>query len=277
MQSVIEQRAFTEERALFRASGVCAKECTFDVGESPFKHSEGACLDACLVRSRYPVWYSKKATVRGCSFFEDARAGFWYTDGLCVSDTLIASPKNFRRSSDIKLENVTFSNDGEALWECDGVDISNVGVHGDYFAMNSKNMTVSGLRLVGKYSFDGVKNVQIRDSHLLTKDAFWNSENVTVYDSTVIGEYLGWNAKNLTLVNCTVESLQGMCYVENLVMKNCKLVNTTLAFEYSTVDVETVGGIDGVYNPTAGTITTDYVRELTVSEGKARIILRDGE
>ena len=44
----------------------------------------------------------------------------------------------------------------------------------------------------------------------------------------------------LPLVNCTIESLQGMCYIENLKMVNCKLINTTLAFEYSTVDAQIV-------------------------------------
>jgi len=104
--------------------------------------------------------------------------------------------------------------------------------------------------------------VEIHNAKLLSKDAFWNSENVTVYDSVISGEYLGWNSKNLTLINCTIESLQGMCYIENLVMKNCKLVNTTLAFEYSTVDVEIQGGIDSVINPTSGVIRADSIGTL---------------
>ena len=51
---------------------------------------------------------------------------------------------------------------------------------------------------------------------------------------------LNWQA---IILNCTIESLQGMCYIDNLVMKNCKLLNTTLAFEYSTIDVEITDGI----------------------------------
>lgn len=37
-------------------------------------------------------------------------------------------------------------------------------------------------------------------------------------------------------------------------MKNCRLLNTTLAFEYSTVEAEIVGKIDSVLNPSKGTI-----------------------
>ena len=89
---------------------------------------------------------------------------------------------------------------------------------------------------------------------MLSKDAFWNSENVTVYDSFISCEYLGWNAKKLTLIGCTIESLQGMCYIDHLVMKDCKLINTTLAFEYSTVDAQITYKIDSVLNPTSGEI-----------------------
>ena len=74
--------------------------------------------------------------------------------------------------------------------------------------------------------------------------------------------------KNLTLINCTIESLQGMCYIDNLVMKNCKLINTTLAFEYSSVDAKIHGTIDSVLNPSSGVIRADEIKELTVEKDK---------
>ena len=110
--------------------------------------------------------------------------------------------------------------------------------------------------------------MEIHNAKLLSKDAFWNSENVTVYDSFISGEYLGWNAKNLTLINCTIESLQGMCYIENLVMKNCRLLNTTLAFEYSTVDAEIKGKVDSIMNPAGGIIRADEIGELIMEKDK---------
>lgn len=146
--------------------------------------------------------------------------------------------------------------------------MEHVTAKGDYFAMNCSDMVVSDLQLYGNYSFDGVKNVEVRNSRLLSKDAFWNSDHVTVYDSFISGEYLGWNAKNLTLVNCTIESLQGMCYIENLVMKNCRLINTTLAFEYSTVDADITGRVDSVINPTSGTIRAESIGELIMQKDR---------
>ena len=146
--------------------------------------------------------------------------------------------------------------------------MNRVTAKGDYFAMNSKNMVIKDFQLLGNYSFDGAENVEIHNAKMLSKDSFWNSDNITVYDSFISGEYLGWNAKNLTLINCTVESLQGMCYIDNLVMKNCKLINTTLAFEYSTVEADIHSKIDSVLNPNGGIIRADSIGELIIEKDK---------
>ena len=129
-----------------------------------------------------------------------------------------------------------------------------------------KCLRESGITAFFNYSFDGAKNVVIRNARMLTKDAFWNTENVTVYDSFISGEYLGWNAKNLTLVNCTIQSLQGMNYVEGLKLVNCKLVDTTLAFEYATVEAEVTSKIDSVLNPISGAIKTPAIGELILEQ-----------
>ena len=275
----IRREHYWGERPLFHGHDLKIIDTIFDEGESPLKESRDIELTGSMFKWKYPLWYAKNIRVKDCVWFEMARAGVWYTDHITVEDSAIEAPKNFRRCRDLTLKNVSFPNAAETLWHCDGVTMERVTAKGDYFAMNSKNMTVNDLTLYGNYSFDGAENVVVRNSRLLSKDAFWNSDNVTVYDSFISGEYLGWNGKNLTLVNCTVESLQGMCYIDNLVMKNCKLINTTLAFEYSTVDADIVGKIDSVLNPSGGTIRADFIEELTVEAdkvdpGKTKIILR---
>ncbi len=277
----VKQQFLTGERALFGARGLRITDTIFDDGESPLKESADIELIGSMFKWKYPLWYAKDITVRDCTWFDMARAGVWYTDRISVADSAIEAPKNFRRCHDLTLSNVSFPNAAETLWSCDGVRIDNVTAKGDYFAMNSRNMVIHGLTLYGNYSFDGVENVEIYASRLLSKDAFWNSENVTVYDSFISGEYLGWNAKNLTLINCTVESLQGMCYIQNLVMKNCKLINTTLAFEYSTVDADICSTVDSVLNPAGGTIRADSIRELILEKDKidvtkTKIVCRNG-
>lgn len=265
---------------MFQGKNLRIYDTTFGEGESPLKESRHIELYGSMFKWKYPLWYASDILVKDCVWFEMARAGVWYTNNITVEDCAIEAPKNFRRCRNVTLKNVSFSDAAETLWQCGGVALEQVTAKGDYFAMNSENMVVDHLTLYGNYSFDGAKNVEIRNSRLLSKDAFWNSENVTVYDSFISGEYMGWNARNLTLVNCTVESLQGMCYIDHLTMKNCRLLNTTLAFEYSTVDAQIDGAIDSVMNPSGGIIRADSIGELIlerdkVDPAKTRIICRE--
>ncbi|MDD6660350.1 MAG: DUF3737 family protein [Lachnospiraceae bacterium] len=265
---VIEEAYLTGERPLFGEKNLEVNRTIFADGESPLKECSDIELNGSMFQWKYPLWYSKNIQAKDCTWFEMARAGVWYTDDLTVEDALIQAPKNFRRCHNLSLTHVSMPNAAETLWHCDGVAMQDVMAKGDYFAMNSQNMKISNFELVGNYSFDGAKNVEIHNAKMLSKDAFWNTENVTVYDSFISGEYFGWNAKNLTLIGCTIESLQGMCYIENLVMKDCCLLNTTLAFEYSTVDAQIHGNIKSVLNPKSGIIRADSISELILDETK---------
>ena len=89
---------------------------------------------------------------------------------------------------------------------------------------------------------------------------------MTVYDSLIIGEYLGWNSKNIRFVNCTIDSLQGMCYMDHVVLENCKLLNTTLAFEYSTVDADIISSVDSITNPYEGVIRAKEIKEIIMEK-----------
>ena len=267
----ITQEFLTGERALFQGKNLKITDTTFADGESPLKESSNIELYRSMFKWKYPLWYSRDIKLEDCVLFEMGRAGIWYTENISMKNCIVEAPKNFRRTTGINLEQVAMLNAGETLWNCDQITMKQVTAKGDYFAMNSSNLLIDGFELVGNYSFDGVKNAEIHHARLLTKDAFWNSENVTVYDSFISGEYLGWNAKNLTLINCTIESNQGMCYIENLVMKNCRLLNTTLAFEYSTVDAEVVNTIDSVLNPSGGRIQAKEIKELIMDSSKVDV------
>ena len=268
MKKEIKQKILTGERALFMAHDLQISDSIFTDGESPLKESHDIDVNGSMFKWKYPLWYCKNVNIKDTTWFDMARAGVWYTDHIRVENAIIEAPKNFRRCSDVTLKNVTFPNASETLWNCNDLHMENVTAKGDYFAMNDRNVQISGLNLIGNYSFDGVSNVEIHNAKMLSKDSFWNSENVTVYDSFISGEYLGWNARNLTLINCTIESLHGMCYIDNLVMKNCKLINTTLAFEYSSVDAEITSKIDSVMNPESGVIRAEHIDELIIEKDK---------
>jgi hypothetical protein len=281
LKRYIEQK-LTGERALFQSCNLDISYCTFADGESPLKESRNLEISNTLFQWKYPLWYCNNVTMKDSVLFEMARAGIWYTDKISMINVTIEAPKTFRRCNGIIMDRVDMPNASETLWNCSQVKMKNVTAKGDYFAMGSSDIEIDGFTLVGNYSFDGVKNLIIRNAKMLSKDAFWNSENVMVYDSFISGEYLGWNSKNVNFVNCTIESLQGMCYMENVVLKNCTLLNTNLAFEYSTVDAIIDSHIESVKNPYSGKIVAKDIREVIFDnpEMKAEnteIITKDGK
>ena len=276
------RQVYIGERALFASRDLHLVEATFEDGESPLKESSNLLIDNSLFRWKYPLWYCNGVTVNGSTFFDTARAGMWYTNNITLNNCTVAAPKNFRRCNGLTLNDVTIPNAMETLWTCSDVKLRNVFANGQYFGMNSRNVEAENFTLTGDYCFDGAQNVTIRNAKLLSKDSFWNSRNVTVYDSFISGEYLCWNAENVTFVNCTIESLQGLCYVKNLKLVDCKLINTTRAFEYSTVDADIVGKVDSVVNPSSGRIVADAFDSVTVESEyvdptKTKIVVRNGK
>lgn len=262
----IKEQYLTGERALFHALDMDIHDCTFADGESPLKESRNITLNNSTFKWKYPLWYSKDVHCSDTTLLETARSGIWYTKNITMENCLIQAPKIFRRSEGITLRNVQLPNAEETLWNCKDITLNKVSANGNYFAMNSENIKVSDFTITGNYAFDGVKNMEIHNAKLLSKDAFWNCENVTVYDSLIVGEYLGWNSKNIRFVNCTIDSLQGMCYMDHVVLENCKLLNTTLAFEYSTVDADIVSSVDSITNPYEGMIRAEEIKQIIFEE-----------
>ncbi len=267
----VENQVLKDERALFQSRDLEVSGMVFEVGESPLKESANIKVGNSIFRWKYPLWYCKNVDVKDTILLETARSGIWYTDNIKIADSVIQAPKTFRRCHGVTLENVNIPNADETFWNCDGIQMTNVDVNGDYFGFNSHNIKADNIKLTGNYGFDGAKNIEIRNSTLITKDAFWNCENVVVYDSFIVGEYIGWNSKNVTFINCTIESLQGFCYMDELVMKDCKLINTTLAFEYSSVDAQINSSIDSVMNPKSGKIKAEAIKELILDETKVDV------
>ena len=278
IMKVFNGQIFSGERAQYFANGIRYEKCTFQEGESPLKHSKDIEVEGGTFVWKYPLWNAENVFVNNSVFHEMAKSGLWYTKNIHIENSLIEAPKEFRRSDDTFLKNVEFKNAAETLWTCKGVRLENVKAKGDYFAMNSSEFYADNFELDGNYFLDGGKNIEIHNSKLISKDAFWNCENVTVYDSYINGEYLGWYSKNLKFVNCTIESDQGLCYIDGLTMENCTLINTTLAFEYSTdVNATITSSIVSVKNPGSGKISapeigTLIMNPLRVDVSKSEII-----
>ena len=271
MATIISNTRLTGERAAFGAKDVTVADTIFAEGESPLKHASNVDIKHTVFEWKYPLWYAEHVTMADSSLLDTARSGLWYINDITMRRVMVAAPKTLRRSRHIVMENVCMSDAKETLWSCDDIELTDVSVRGDYFGMNSSNIVADGLNVSGNYVFDGGHDIEITNSTLLSKDAFWNCENVVVRDSTIIGEYLGWNSRNITFINCTIESLQGLCYIDNLIMRGCKLINTTLAFEYSVVDVDIDTTIDSVINPSGGVIKSGGIGELTLDADRVDV------
>ncbi len=259
---VIKEENLSGERALFNESKLHIIDSVFENGESPLKEASDIKLDNCSFKWKYPLWYANNIELNDSYLFEMGRSGIWYTSKIKVNNSIIYAPKAFRRSSNIKLNNVYMPNALETMWNCDHIEIKNSNINGDYFGMNSSKIEIENINLTGNYSFDGCTNVIVKNSKIMSKDAFWNAQNITVYDSVISGEYIGWNSANLKFVNCTIESLQGLCYIDNIELVNCKLINTTGAFEYCTVKAEVTTTIDSIINPISGTIKAPKINNI---------------
>lgn len=262
-----DQGYFAGERALFSTHGAKITDSVFEAGESALKESSELEIRGCIFGWKYPLWYCRNVTLEKTTLLEGARSGIWYTDRISITDSVIEAPKTFRRSSNIKLVCVNMPKAQETLWNCHRITLSGVSAAGDYFGFGSEDIECEDFVINGNYVFDGGRNIRVRNSKIISKDAFWNTENVVVEDSLIIGEYLGWNSKNVTFVNCTIQSLQGMCYMQDVKLVNCKLLNTTLAFEYSRVDAELRGRVESIKNPLPeSVIRADKIEEIILDD-----------
>ena len=118
------------ERALFKAKDVDIAYCTFQNGESPLKESRNVKLYETSFKWKYPLWYTKNVEIENCYMLDTARAGIWYTENLTAKNFVIKAPKAFRRCDKVRLENVTFYDASETMWNCNNVTLENVKVNG---------------------------------------------------------------------------------------------------------------------------------------------------
>lgn len=276
----IKNKIFEGERSLFSSNDLEIFNCTFQNGESPLKESRNIKVNNCNFKWKYPLWYCNDVKVVESYLHDTVRSGIWYTHHINIIDSIIDAPKTFRRSSYISLKNVKLSNALETMWNCKNIELNNVFIKGDYFCFGSQGIEANNIEIDGNYSFDGCRDIVIKNAKLISKDAFWNCENVVVYDSVIVGEYLGWNSKNVTFINCQIESEQGLCYMENVKLVNCQLINTTLSFEYSTVDATINSVVDSIKNPSGGIIKVKGVNELILDSScvdvtKTKIVIGD--
>ena len=253
---LIENQEFGGERPLYCERGLHLRGVTIHAGESGLKECADILCEDCTFEGKYPLWNTEPFTVRHCTFKETARAAVWYSRNLRMEDTLVEAPKMFRDCTGVSLERVQLPNAQETLWHCHDIRLKDVKAeHADYIMMYCDGIEVDNLHLLGNYGFQYSRNITIRNSVLHTKDAFWETENCTVYDSLIDGEFLAWNSRNLRLVRCHIRGTQPLCYCDGLVLEDCTFdAEADLAFEYSDVQATVRSHVHSVKNPRHGHI-----------------------
>lgn len=265
---IITNQEFGGERPLFASHDVQLEHVTIHAGESALKESSDITAVNCRFEGKYPFWHNDRFTIRNCHFTEGARAALWYSRDLEMSDTLVEAPKMFRDMERLNIVNVQFPNAQETLWHCKDIRLKDVTAeHADYIMMRCDGIEIDNFQLNGNYAFQYSRNIVIRNSTLNTKDAFWNTENIMVIDSTINGEYLGWHSRNLRLIRCHIAGTQPLCYAQGLVMEDCTMdPDADLAFEYSSLHADIIGPITSVKNPRTGHICAESIGQIILDE-----------
>ncbi len=281
MRKMITGKQFDEERALYHLQHTDVRNCRFAGpadGESALKEARDVDLEKCSFSLRYPLWHADGFRLAECTMDENTRAAVWYASNGVITDSCMGGIKALRECENVHLERCR-ADSQEFGWKCRDLTIVDTDIISEYLFFDSRNVSLTSVRMKGKYSFQYIENLEIADSDLDTKDAFWHSKNVTVRDSIVRGEYLGWFSDGLTLINCRIIGTQPLCYCKNLKLINCIMEDTDLAFEYSDVEADVRGHVISIKNPKSGLITVDsvgeVVREDPVMECSGEVRIRE--
>ena len=260
----IKDLKLDEERALYNLTNAVVDNVKIEGpadGESALKEARNFKVMNSSFSLRYPFWHVYNFEIENTTMSEGVRAALWYGKCGTINNTTIDGVKFMRESNDITISNSKI-NSKEFGWRCDDITISSSVITSEYFLFESSHINLDNVEMHGKYSFQYVKRGLITNSNLDTKDAFWHTENVTVINSIITGEYLGWYSKNLTLINCKIKGTQPLCYCKNLKLINCEMIDSDLAFEYSSVNATVNSHIDSIKNPRKGLIICESCGEV---------------
>ncbi len=275
--TIIENKTFDEERALYGSLDVRAVNCRFDGpadGESAFKESGKIATENCYFNLRYPFWHTHTLSIKDCEMTSLCRAALWYSDDITIENTKLHGIKALRECEGISIDNSSIISP-EFGWFSKNINMKNTSAEGEYFMLKAENLHFSNVSLTGKYSFQYIKNCTFENCNFDTKDAFWHGENIVVKNSVVKGEYLAWYSKNITFIDCKISGTQPLCYCEGLKMINCTLQEADLSFEKSEVEAQITTSVISIKNPKSGYIKLPSYGELIMTEESSCAIITE--
>ena len=273
--TIIENKTFDNERALYGSLDVTAHKCSFDGpadGESAFKESKNISAEDCYFNLRYPFWHDNTVKIHNCEMTLNCRAPLWYSENIAISDSKLHGVKALRECDNVSIKGCDIISP-EFGWFVRDIKMSDSSAEGEYFMMRSDRLHFNNVTLKGKYSFQYITDSVFENCVFNTKDAFWHAKNVTVKNSVINGEYLAWYCENVTFENCKISGTQPLCYCKGLKMINCELTEADLSFERSDVNAEITTHIVSIKNPSAGVITCPSAGEIIMDDKASTAII----
>ncbi len=270
--TVIENKTFDEERALYGSTGLMVKNCRFDGpadGESAFKECRDIRAQDCFFNLRYPFWHDDGAVIDNCEMTELCRAALWYSHHVGITESRLHGIKALRECGDIKMRDCHIVSP-EFGWSVHGLEMRDCHAESEYFMMRSDKLNFDNVTLKGKYSFQYIEDSVFDNCNFDTKDAFWHAKNVTVRNSTVKGEYLAWYCEDVTFENCRIIGTQPLCYCKGLKLIDCEMIDTDLSFERSEVEATLTAPIVSIKNPLSGHIYVPCAGEIIRDDMNSR-------
>ncbi len=279
--TMITNKIFDGERALYAAQDVLVKDCAFDGpadGESAFKEGRDVAVDNCLFNLRYPFWHDSRLKIENSEITELCRAALWYSENVEINNTKLHGIKALRECANVKMRGCDIISP-EFGWSVRGIEMEDCDAVSEYFMMRSDHLNFRDVRFKGKYSFQYITDSVFENCVFDTKDAFWHGKNITVRNSVVKGEYLAWYSEDITFENCKIIGTQPLCYCKNLKLINCEMIDTDLSFERSDVEVTLIAPIVSIKNPLSGRIYVPAVQEIImdIDEAKGEIIIEKSD
>ena len=270
--TVISNKSFDEERALYGAENVKLIDCAIDGpadGESAFKEGSNIETEHCFFNLRYPFWHDHGLKIQDSEMTELCRAALWYSDHIEIAGTKMHGIKAIRECSHVSVRSCDIVSP-EFGWFSNDITMENCTAVSEYFMLRSKNLNFKDVDFTGKYSFQYIENSTFDNCRFDTKDAFWHAKNVTVRNSVVKGEYLAWYCENVTFENCAISGTQPLCYCKGLKLINCSMENTDLSFEKSDFEATITTPVISVKNPYSGKIVLPKVGEIILDDENAK-------
>ncbi|MFG6329605.1 MAG: DUF3737 family protein [Lachnospiraceae bacterium] len=277
--TLIENKTFDMERALYGSDGLSASKCTFDGpadGESALKECHNIQVSECYFNLRYPFWHDNMLSISGSEMTEKCRAALWYSSDIDISGSKLHGIKALRECKNVNMRGCDIISP-EFGWSVHNITMKDCTVQGEYFMMRSTGLDFNNVRLDGKYSFQYIENSVFENCVFNTKDAFWHAKDVTIKNSIVKGEYLAWYCENVTFENCKITGTQPLCYCKGLKLVNCEMYDADLCFEKSETEAVITTPVISIKNPLSGNIYIPSACEVICddSNSKGKVIVNE--